>query len=305
MTAQSDLASVLEDLGVDIHRVHGDEINGRCPVHYKTKGRESTRNSWYLNVDSGLWHCFTCGARGNLSQLLSELTDDPGSLWKVQSHLITSGLRRLNPEEAEYDRYVQPEVDWVSYARFAPLPESIIDIRHFDPDVAQRFGVRWDTEEKCTIVPIVSPLGELRGWQAKKTGWVRNRPEGVNKSTTLFGIERAFGDIGLLVESPLDVVRFHSVYDDMNVCCVSSFGANVSDAQIDILSRRFRKVIIAMDNDQAGRAESRRLSTVLPSFREGVRWWNYAPEDPKDIGEMTDGQILRGLANVSAVRVQG
>lgn len=300
--ASIDLATVLEGLGVDVHKVHGDEINGRCPVHYKVKGRESTRNSWYLNVDSGLWHCFTCGARGNLSQLLSELTDDPGSLWQVQSHLITTGLRRLNKEEAQYDAYVQPEVDWVSYARFAPLPQSIIDIRKFDPEVATKYGVRWDPEEKCTIVPIVSPLGELRGWQAKKTGWVRNRPEGVNKSTTLFGIERAFGTVGLIVESPLDVVRFHSVYDDMHTKCVSSFGANVSAEQIRLLANKFDQVIIAMDNDKAGEHEARRLAKELPSFRKGIRWWHYAPDDPKDIGEMTDAQILRGLANVSAVR---
>jgi len=302
MTAQNDLASVLEELGVDVYKIHGDEINGRCPVHHKVKGRDSSRNSWYINVDSGLWHCFTCGARGNLSQLLSELTADPASLWKVQSHLITTGLRRLNPEEAKYDANVRPDVDWVSYAKFAPLPESIIDLRSFDPDVAHRFGVRWDPEERCTIVPIVSPLGELRGWQAKKTGWVRNRPEGVNKSTTLFGIERAFGSIGLLVESPLDVVRFHSVYDDMHVNCVSSFGANVSADQIRLLANRFDQLVVAMDNDHAGEMETKRLSKVLPTFRKGVRWWNYAPDDPKDIGEMTDAQVLRGLANVSAVR---
>ena len=301
VAASTDLATVLEGLGVDVHKVHGDEINGRCPVHHKVKGRESSRNSWYLNVDSGLWHCFTCGARGNLSQLLSELTDDPAALWSVQSHLITTGLRRLTPDEAQYDPYVKPDVDWVRYAKFAPVPQSVIDYRNFDPEVAHRFGVRWDPEEKATIVPIVSPLGELRGWQAKKTGWVRNLPEGVNKSTTLFGIERAFGEVGLLVESPLDIVRFHSVYDDMHVNCVSSFGANVSDEQIRLMTR-FRKLIIAMDNDKAGESETRRLAKILPSFREGVRWWHYAPDDPKDIGECSDSQILRGLARVSAVR---
>lgn len=301
MTAQHDLADVLNELGVEVYKIHGDEINGRCPVHHKVKGRESERFSWYINVDSGLWHCFTCGARGNLSQLLSELTADPGSLWKVQSHLIMTGLRRLNKEEAGYDQSVREDVDWSTYAKFAELPQSVLNFRQIDPDVAHRFGVRWDTEEKATITPIVSPLGELRGWQAKKTGWVRNRPEGVNKSTTLFGIERAFGDIGVLVESPLDVVRFHSVCDDMNMNCVSSFGANVSDEQVKLLSLRFRRLIVALDNDKAGEAESRRLSKLL-SFRDGVRWWNYAPDDPKDIGEMTDAQILRGLSNVSAVR---
>jgi DNA primase len=298
-TRKADLAEVLEGLGVDVHKTHGDEINARCPVHYKVKGRESGGYTWYMNSETGLWHCFTCGARGNLSMIVSELTDDLGALWNVQSYLITQGLRRLTAEEAVYDDH-DPEVDWVTYSKFATLPQSIIEFRQFDPDVANRFGVKWDTDKKATVVPIVSPLGELRGWQAKKTGWVRNLPEGVNKATTLFGIERAFSETVVLVESPLDVVRFHSVYEGIDINCVSSFGANVSYEQLQ-LTQRFSRLVIAMDNDKAGRKETERLIPVLPSYRKGVRYWHYAPDDPKDIGEMTDWQIIKGLTGVSSV----
>jgi DNA primase len=253
------------------------------------KGRESSRYSWYMNADSGLWHCFTCGARGNLAQLVSDLSDDPGALWKVQSHLITTGLRRLTDEEAVYEREV---IDWSDYfTKFAPANPAVLEHRNLDPDVAIRFGVRWDKQEKATIVPITSPLGELRGWQAKKTGWVRNLPEGVNKKDTLFGIERAFDDVVVVVESPLDVVRFHTVVDD-KVNCVASFGANMSNEQVRLLRSKFPKVILALDNDQAGRMETKRLSPLFPK----VWYWGYAPDDPKDIGEMTDRQIIQGLA---------
>lgn len=245
-------------------------------------------------------NCFTCGARGNLSMLVSELSDDPGTLWSVQSHLISQGLRRLTEEEAVYEDST-PGVDWLSYSKFAPCPDVILKHRRLDPDVAVRYGLRWDSSIKATVVPIVSPIGELRGWQAKKTGWVRNLPTGVNKKVTLFGIERAFNETGLLVESPLDVIRFHSVYEGREVSCVSSFGANVSAEQVSLLASRFHKLIVALDNDQAGRTETRRLIGLLPSFRGGVRFWKYAPDDPKDIGEMVDGQIIRGLQTVSRV----
>lgn len=304
-TRTEDLAGVLESLGVDVHRMRGDEINGKCPVHYKVKGRESTRNSWYMNVDSGLWHCFTCGARGNLSMLVSELSDDPSMLWSVQHIIIEQGLRRLTEDEKEYI-IPEPEVDWVTFARFAPLSEAILNLKSLDAGVAKRFGLCWDPEKKCYITPIVSPLGELRGWQAKKKKWVENTPTGVQKHTTLFGIERAFASTALLVESPMDVVRFHSVVEDSDVNCVSSFGANVSDEQVRLLTQRFDKLILAMDNDTAGRNETKRLNAVLPSFRNGIRFWNYTPTDPKDIGEMTDHQIVTGLGNVSRVlNVQG
>jgi hypothetical protein len=303
MSRTEDIADVLNQLGVDVHRVHGDEVNARCPVHHRVKGRESSRYSWYMNTDTGLWHCFTCGARGNLSMLVSELTNDPAALWAVQSHLITQGLRRLTAEEATYDKDVREDIDWSTFSKFDRLPESLAALRSLDGDVAFRYGVRWDTENKCWITPIVSPLGELRGWQAKKSGWVRNLPVGVHKHSTLFGVERAYGDTGLLVESPLDVVRFHSVYDGRDISCVSSFGANVSVEQVSLLSSKFSRLIVALDNDQAGRTETDRLVKLLPSFRNGIRFWNYSQNDPKDIGEMSDAQIIKGLHNVSSVRV--
>ena len=297
----TDLVEVLEGLGVDIHKTHGDEINGRCPVHYKVKGRESTRNSWYLNVESGLWHCFTCGARGNLSMLVSELTDDLSALWNVQSILITKGLRRLTEEEAEYDEEVVEHIDWMVYAKFPQLPAAVAKLRNLDPEVAQRFGVRWDTDAKAATLPVVSPLGELRGWQYKKTGAVWSYPAGVKRHDTFFGIERAFSDTAVIVESPLDVVRFHSVYGGLDINCLGGFGASLSPGQLQLASRKFDKLILALDNDDAGRQQTRRIQKLLPSFRKGVWYWQYAPGDPKDIGEMTDGQIIRGINSVSSI----
>jgi hypothetical protein len=300
MDRTDDLVEVLSSLGVDVRSSHGDEINARCPVHPWMKGRESTRYTFYLNVDSGLWHCFTCGARGNLSMLISELSPDPAALWKVQSHIIASGLRRLEPDEAVYDP--GPSVDWVTYGQFLSLPRSIVELRMFDPEVAERYGIRWDNERKATVAPIVSPLGELRGWQSKKTGWVRNYPEGVNKSTTLFGIERAFAPTAVLVESPLDVPRFHSAYKGLEYSCVASFGANLSIEQCRLLSK-FDTVIMALDNDGAGYTESarlRRLEAIQP--RKGVRYWNYHSES-KDIGEMLSAEILIGLEQTSKVQL--
>lgn len=299
-TPNDDLVDVLSGLGVDIHRVSGDEINGRCPVHYKVKGRESSRNSWYMNASTGLWHCFTCGARGNRNQLLAELTDDPMDLWNVQSILIRKGIRRLTEDEAQYDEHVTESITWADYAAFETLSEGRLSSRNLDADVARKYGVRWDPKAKGYTLPIVSPLGELRGWQIKKVDAVWNHPVGVHRHDTFFGIERAFADAAVLVESPLDVVRFHSVYEGLDVSCIASFGAAVSDAQMRLASKKFSKLILALDNDEAGTKQTRRIQKLLPTFREGVWYWHYT-DDTKDIGEMTDGQIIKGLNSISTI----
>lgn len=301
MSHADDLTEVLVGLGVDIRKVQNDEINGRCPVHHLTKGRESTRYSWYLNYDTGLWYCFSCGARGNLSHLISTLTDDPAALWHIQSHLITSGLQRLTSEEQEV-REERPKIDWGQYSRMAMLPDAVLNNRKLDRDTANRYGIRWDTENRATVIPIVSPLGELWGWQLKKVGWVRNYPEGVHKGDTLFGIERAHAPVAVLVESPLDVVRFHSVMGSDQYSAVASFGANISSRQIGIITDRFDGIIVALDNDKAGEIETRRLAKSLPSFRRGIRYWKY-PENTKDIGDLSTSQIVSGVETVSSLYV--
>lgn len=299
----TDLQTVLEGLGVEIKRAHGDEITGRCPVHHKVKGRESTRYSWSINVDTGLWLCFTCGARGNLFQLVSELTDNPGDLWSVQSTLIQNGLRRLNRDEAAYEQDVREDIDWISYGKFAPLPEAILELRQITAEAAKRFGVRWDTENKAIVLPIVSPLGELKGWQLKKTGWYANVPTGVHKGSTLFGIERAFAPVALLLESPLDVVRFHTVYTGTDISAVAGFGANLSSDQQVLLESRFDQLIVALDNDKAGKAEMRRLHDRW-AFRKGIKYFPYLKTDAKDIGDMTDDAILYNLDNLTRLAPQ-
>jgi DNA primase len=145
-------------------------------------------------------------------------------------------------------------------------------------------------------------VGELWGWQLKKHGWVRNYPEGIHKGDTLFGIERAHAETGMLLESPLDVVRFHSVYAGSDISAVASFGANVSDRQVALLSDRFNGLIIAFDNDGAGRTETKRLRSRLSSFRNGVKYWKYNTDD-KDLGDMSDYTIIHGLQHLTSVYV--
>jgi len=292
-----DLVDVLNEMGVEIKRISGAEITGRCPVHHKYKGRDSNRFSWSINSESGLWHCWTCGARGNLGHLVSEMSADPGMLWHIQRHLIVNGLSRI---DHEYVAQRDPLVSWSDYAKFAPLPPQILELRELSEIEARRFGIRWDTENKSLVIPIVSPIGELLGWQAKKSGWFRNYPEGVRKGSTLFGIERAIETTALLVESPLDVVRFHSVVPS-GVSALASFGAQVSKEQIAILCDKFDKVIVAMDNDETGKLSAQNLSRAIPSLRHGVYYWVYESAKYKDIGEMTDDQILRGINNVTSI----
>jgi 5S rRNA maturation endonuclease (ribonuclease M5) len=292
----SDLQTVLETVGVQITRGGEREITGKCPVHERVVGHADNSPSWSINTSTGLWICFSCGARGTLSMLLSELAGDSGI--SAQGFLIEAGYKRLTAsEETPVDN--PSFVDTEQFFRFSRVSDKRCASKNLDPDLAWRYGVRWDTDQKTWIVPIISPMGRLTGWQAKKSGWVRNRPVGVEKGKTLFGIERFRSKTAVVVESPLDVVRFAAVFNKPQA--LATFGAHVSIDQLRLLTYTCDRVIVAMDNDEAGVASSKRLYQTLTAPRRGIRWWNYKGTTAKDIGDMADDEIERGLMTATVV----
>ena len=67
-TTGNDLAGALTRLGVNVTTVGESEIGGHCPIH------DDNSPSWSMNITTGLWICYACGATGNLTQLALRLS---------------------------------------------------------------------------------------------------------------------------------------------------------------------------------------------------------------------------------------
>jgi len=293
----TDLKSLLESVGVAVSRAGEREITGKCPVHERVTGKPDKSPSWSINATTGLWICFSCGARGTLSSLLTELSGDIGL--SAQQFLIQSELSLILKTRETENEEQKAVADINAYYGFSRVSDLRCAYRDLNPDVAWRFGIRWNPEEKSWIIPIVSPKGEFMGWQAKKSGWVRNRPNGVEKGSTFFGIERLRSMTAILVESPLDVVRLASLPTPLPA--LASFGAHLSNEQCRLVTEVCDKVIVAMDNDKAGIEASQRLHKNLATPRHGIRWWNYSNTTAKDIGDMSDKEIYQGYKTSTSV----
>ena len=291
----TDLTLVLETAGVELSRISEREITGKCPVHLRVVGKEDRSPSWSMNATSGLWICFSCGARGTLSSLLYELCGDTAA--SAQQFLINAGAERLYaPKKQEV---AQPQLRTDAFFGFDRVSDKRCATKDLDPDLVYRYGVRWNPNNRSWAIPIISPMGQLMGWQEKKTDWVRNFPVGVEKAKTLFGAERFRNRTAILVESPLDVVRFAMVFSKPQA--VASFGAQVSKEQMNLLTHMADTVIIAMDNDVAGIESSKKLYKFMGRPRKGLKWWNYQGTSAKDIGDMTDDEIEAGLTTSTVV----
>lgn len=296
-TGTTDLADILQQLGVEVTRVGEKEILGRCPVHLKAVGKEDSHPSWSMNAHNGLWICFSCGSKGTLGQLVSELTGELDSLLAVHNLIINTGLERLSmPIGSEEPN---PDVDWVTFSRFAQVPEHKQLERGLSREAIRTYGIRWNDETSAWILPVVDQSGELWGWQEKGNGFVKNAPKGIKASKTLFGIDKFNSSVAVLVESPLDVVRFGSLFQQPQA--LASFGANVSETQIALLSQVASGLIVALDNDAAGIKSGKKLFKSLPSFRHGIYWLSYSHTSAKDIGEMTEDEVTTAVNNASVI----
>ena len=293
-TTGNDLAGALTRMGVNVTTVGDSEIGGHCPIH------DDNSPSWSMNINTGLWICYACGATGNLSQLALRLSVSSDEAMMVNQFIIESGLESLKAKGGDEEVFI-PKADAGAYREFKPVPDQLLKSRGMDATVAHRYGLRWDPQPRHWIVPIVSPAGELWGWQAKGKGYFRNVPVGVNKSRTLFGLDRFRARTAVLVESPLDVVRMASVRLGIGVGGMASFGAHVSHAQMSLLSARADIIVIALDNDEAGITAAKRVYEACPRPRGGISYLRYEHTNAKDIGEMTDDEIEEAITKASAV----
>jgi DNA primase len=295
-TGITSIPDVLEALGVDVRRETGNEIIGCCPVHEKHTGKADRSPSWSINATTGLWICHSCGARGNLPYLVAEITGSYDSVSSIYNLMINTGMDKLiNPVKLKKEVVA----DWETYMSFGKPPYEELAKRHIKINTAEQHGIRWNTLKDAWIIPIISPSGDLLGWQEKSPKGVLNFPTGVTKSETLFGLDRFRAKTAILVESPLDVVRFASAYT--NVQCLASFGVNISKKQIALLESSCDSLIIALDNDEAGKAIGSKLLTMMPPFRNGIKWLHYKHTKAKDIGEMTDEEVEVAVTKASAL----
>lgn len=295
-TGITNFRDVLDALGVDVRRESGNEIIGCCPVHEKTTGKPDRSPSWSMNASTGLWICHSCGARGNLPKLIAEITGSYESVSSIYHLLMNSGMEQLTKPKVQK---IKSDVDWEAYMSFDKPPYEQLVKRNLKAVVADRYGIRWDTSKRAWIIPIISPNGDLLGWQEKSSYGVLNQPNGVKKSETLFGIDRFSSRTAILVESPLDVVRFASAYSGMH--CLASFGVQVSRNQIDIIENVCDSLIVALDNDEAGITIGKKLLTALPTFRGGVKWLYYGHTKAKDIGDMSDDEVGIAVKKATAL----
>lgn len=299
LVVPGDVLKCLDELGIPVARIVDDEAVARCPGHLRRVGKEDGDPSWSVNLETGMHNCFSCGFRGPFEGIVREVLGlnsseahawvrHRGSLERVQQYLTGGYITELS------QRRQQKTVTEADLALCIPPPPEVLSTRGISAEAAAAFGVLYDPQKDAWITPIRDPeTGKLWGWQEKAVvgRYFRNRPRHIEKSRTLFGLDQPDpGRTAVLVEAPLDsvVIRTAGVPG-----ALSSFGAGVSDAQMQIILERFDRLILALDNDSDGHKNTDRIYEAWHR-RMPILVMPYLVK-AKDPGEMLDRQILTCL----------
>ncbi len=289
-----DLRDMLDAAGVQGLRETHKEIVGRCPGHVQRTGKEDHRPSWSVNKTTYLHFCFSCGYKGTLTQLLVDLTGAaPVDL--VDELRRQSFLQRIAVRE-EPEETVAPVIsEWAITNLLADVPRRLLELRWLDRSAVDRYQVRWNADTKQWVLPIRSARGDLLGAQYRQKGSVLTLPAGMQKSQTVFGYDvvEPF-DYAVMVESPLDAVRLFG----LGIPAFATLGAFVSREQVTLMARCFSYVVLALDNDKAGKEATKIVKPMLKKAGCASIPWIYdglvdADGDPaKDVGDVPDDAAL-------------
>ena len=172
MTTSIDFSPYLESIGMQVNRVTGAEIQAWCPAHVERTGHQDRKPSFYFNQTKQVGHCWSCDWKvPSLEMLVEYMTGRPAdqdviteareqSLYDAVKHLGAVKKKTLGID----DRRI---LEW-QFAQLAPVPDKLLSFRSLSRAMADFFQVRFDTINRCWVLPIHTARGQLIGWQRRR-----------------------------------------------------------------------------------------------------------------------------------------
>ncbi len=275
---------ILLRYGIEL-QPRGKELVGKCPFH------EETKASFSVNPEKRVFHCFGCGAKGNLLDFVArkegvairraaELAAEWLGLDGVSSAPPKDRARRkrakseaTTPEpnaDVATPNAVEPETESNKPLGFALKLESghpYLLRRGVSSEIAQFFGLGFCARGMLKgriAVPIHDVDGQLVGYVGRwadetvPDGEERYKlPPGFHKNLVLFNLHRVRdAEHVVIVEGCWSVFRLHA----LGISAVALLGRTLSSIQEDLLaSSSAKRLTLLLDGDRPGREASAEL----------------------------------------------
>ena len=241
------VTATLERLGIDVDYQGEGWANTLCPMH------EDRKPSFAIHLQEGGWICRAgCGSSPDLARLVQKL--EGGDIKQIQIKLRNlfvddAGIieRTFRPRVEKEDSEEFPEPLFYERGKMYPY----LLKRGFTKEILKEWDVGIDSQIKAVVIPIYDG-GKLVGLYRRGIhGRFFQNSLGLKKERILFGLDKIPDDSEyvIVVEGALDALWLHQ----HGYYAVATLGGTLSDTQCQRLLRRFRKIILAFDNDSKGK----------------------------------------------------
>jgi len=266
-----------QELNLKRVKIRGHEIHASCPFTERHLSGSDTHPSFSINIDKGVYNCFSCGSKGTLEELVSKVKNI--SISDALTYLEKIGFSKLDrilnrPKEEE-----RPEI----------IPEGLL--LYYDKvedEFAELYRGEIDGNE-CLIYPVRNVDGSLVGGIARSTQgrWHKvlwNMP----KKLYFYGenlVEKEQPIV--IVEGPGDVISLRKS-GIKNV--LGLMGVSISDEQIEKLLFLSSEFVVWLDRDKAGSKGLQAIWTKLDNratvrYVDPFRALSKDEKDPRDVYE--------------------
>lgn len=256
--------------------------------------------SYNLAVDDekGLFHCFTCGAAGDVVMLLAKLENltnveagrrlaaeygVKGAAQSGEFNAVWNELKRWNPKTVA----ILPLVE-------LPASEPLTSYRGYSQETIDRFGLR--LVPNGILIPFRDMMtGKVIGYSIRQ---INRRPkylnsEGFKKADYLYGmyewIEAGIPHPkhAIICEGQFDCIR---ISDSGHKNVVATLGATLTPTQAYELGHWASKLTILYDGDEAGRKGAEKIKELYSSMFN-IRILTLTEGQDPDTGDL---QLLDG-----------
>jgi DNA primase len=303
MKAAVSMRLVLADYGVleKLRRSGREQYRGGCPIH----GGEG-RDAFHAHLGKNVFHCFACGAGGNVLDLVAELEQCSAreAALRLQRRYGADGLavapRQWQPGEGKLvteKREGNPVLPFSLPGLVAEHP--YVSGRGLSRETASRFEIGYHAGPGIMTgrlaIPIRDEHGQLVAYCGRSVAAEPPRykfPAGFRKSAVLFNYHRAAAGSHrrvVVVEGFFDCMRVHQAGF---TSVVALMGSTLSRQQADLLACRFAEIVLMLDGDSAGQAGACDAGARL-ARRRSVRQVILAPGRQPD--QLSDEEIRQAL----------
>ena len=280
----------------------GHEVKAECPFKELHESQKDENPSLTVNLAKGVYYCNTCHSKGNIHTMFKQLygLSNEEACFQFGDCLQIPRPDSTKPTRPDIETGLVGQYHQALMKLTGPIRDVLRERRGLTDDTIKAFQLGWDGER--ITIPIYDEYNNLVNfrrykWNSTDDQWkVLNYTDEYGNAygeVRIFGLDRVIdSNVEYIVWAEGEMDRICNEQHGFPTACATS-GAGTFKPEWTKYFRNKKRVYIAQDNDEAGRAATQKLCEKL--YRVVDVYIIHWPENFPVKGDITDFYTKCGL----------